>query len=664
MTRDHLSLTSSNPNRYTPPARRAPTGQITVSGAPVDPAIISSSLIRPELSSKASDPSQVSTSMTSPSKENTAPTPTVTNGAKPHVPSSKAIPAIARDRVSQKSNFEATKEYLQNLKASTPGVTPASRVPEAPTPGQSTATKNVEANLQHAFKDWAATEKLNTIRRQQEHYERQRLAQRKDRDSKFNDLKKFSANFHLKTAPPQDILGILARDKEKQKELQQKAQQELEAAKTAKAAPIPIATEASPLPSQPERHATRASRGLSNVQNPQVAKTDRATHGPNNMPQQRVPGNLGQRLLSGGQYGGRSFPNNQLHSGHDPRIQQAPPAVINTDMVPGRQGANTPSSAVIRMRAQAMEFKPNPSATTFTMPGDQGSPVSSPDRSRARSDVKQKPVNRVKFFGGKKPVAGSKKSFSEGFNPIARMKSESTNNEKAKDFLANGGIPQAFRTAPVWPVSTENEDKDYIAISDKMFLPVQAAAPTNFPMAHQHQLPSHLNQNFYAGPRTPNHNQNRQPPTREYFDPHRMHQSNSQSSVPPSPSMRGQQMMAPQTMGYRNENGQIMYPQPGTPGRVPPGAYLVPAGGGGPPMMISQSHQGHFIGIPNQGPMMYPPGPMYQGQGPPQANFNSPRQAHMMMQPGQPHMPQMQPQLPYQMQMQMQPGFPQQNQSR
>merc|ERR1711977_639911 len=45
---DFPPLTSSNNNRYTPPARRAPTGSSTVSGAPVDPAIISSQLARPD----------------------------------------------------------------------------------------------------------------------------------------------------------------------------------------------------------------------------------------------------------------------------------------------------------------------------------------------------------------------------------------------------------------------------------------------------------------------------------------------------------------------------------------------------------------------------------------------------------------------------------------
>src|SRR4051794_24088682 len=53
--RDDLNfppLASGGPNKYTPPARRAPTGQPTVAGAPVDPAIISAQLSKPESQSR------------------------------------------------------------------------------------------------------------------------------------------------------------------------------------------------------------------------------------------------------------------------------------------------------------------------------------------------------------------------------------------------------------------------------------------------------------------------------------------------------------------------------------------------------------------------------------------------------------------------------------
>ena len=45
--RDFPNLSSGQSNRYTPPARRAPAPEATVPGAPVDPAIISSSVARP-----------------------------------------------------------------------------------------------------------------------------------------------------------------------------------------------------------------------------------------------------------------------------------------------------------------------------------------------------------------------------------------------------------------------------------------------------------------------------------------------------------------------------------------------------------------------------------------------------------------------------------------
>ena len=52
-----LGSTTNSSNKYTPPARRAPTAQSTVSGAPVDPAIISSQLARPDKSVTDKKPS-------------------------------------------------------------------------------------------------------------------------------------------------------------------------------------------------------------------------------------------------------------------------------------------------------------------------------------------------------------------------------------------------------------------------------------------------------------------------------------------------------------------------------------------------------------------------------------------------------------------------------
>lgn len=53
---DFPPLSSGRENRYTPPAKRAPTGQTSVQGAPVDPAIISSQIKVPNKKQQASSP--------------------------------------------------------------------------------------------------------------------------------------------------------------------------------------------------------------------------------------------------------------------------------------------------------------------------------------------------------------------------------------------------------------------------------------------------------------------------------------------------------------------------------------------------------------------------------------------------------------------------------
>lgn len=56
---EYPPLQSTQPNRYMPPARRPPSGQPTVPGAPVDPAIISSQMARPDESPKRQEKPQV-----------------------------------------------------------------------------------------------------------------------------------------------------------------------------------------------------------------------------------------------------------------------------------------------------------------------------------------------------------------------------------------------------------------------------------------------------------------------------------------------------------------------------------------------------------------------------------------------------------------------------
>lgn len=533
--------------------------------------------------------------------------------------------------------------------ASLPHVNAPSQPSDVASSGKTMAEGNLENQVSGAFHSFAAEEKLKAARNVEIRQEQQREIRRREKDSRLNDLKKFSTNFQVGKPIPRDILGILAHDKKVQNALEAKNNEEIEAKKAKAAASALAAAEKLVPPAQADRQISKSARSQQSNQDQGTGKIDRS-----NMPQNRTIGNLGQRLASNQQYGTKGMPNGGNHMPpQDTRVQTNQSTSINTDVGSNRQtGGVTPASATTRMRPSANEFKPNPAATSFQMPRDQPSPALSPARSRAKSDLRQKPVNRVKFFKGKRPEAGSKKPLSEGFNPVRRMAQEVARSEKSKEYNANGGIPQAYRTAPTWPVSQENENRTYVDVADKVLLPDRSATPSPYPMAHQHQLPPHFNQGgYYGGPRTPS--QIRQHPHKEYFDPHRMHPSASQSSVPPSPSMR-QQGMVPQQGGF---NGQPVYPQPGTPGRqFAPQPHLIPAGGpGAPPMMMSHSNQGQFVNMPQGQVPMYAManGQMFQGQGPPPGAYGNPRGAPMFVQ-GQPPM-HMQQQFPYPMQ--GAPGF-------
>jgi hypothetical protein len=188
-------LSVGGANKYTPPARRAPTGQATVPGVPVDPAIISAQLYRPDpAASQHPDPA--------PASEQDTSTATVQvrdqNGTAN--PSSTDRPD---ESAAQASQAEATNAGAQ---------TGAKTVPQGP-------TDNVEAKVLHQFRQFADTER-------QRFNERRKAQQNQDRAAKLNELLRFSKTFKLKTPIPNDLIGILAKDPAKQEAIVEKAHKE------------------------------------------------------------------------------------------------------------------------------------------------------------------------------------------------------------------------------------------------------------------------------------------------------------------------------------------------------------------------------------------------------------------------------------------------------
>jgi hypothetical protein len=345
--RDVQPLATGQPNKYTPPARRAPSGRPTVPGAPVDPAIISSSLARSDKETpKVDTPEIVQT--------------------KPD-----------DDAKSPMSTGSAAMDMVQKR------LSPAAK--------EGSATSTVEKDVVNAFKAFTATEKL----RAQEH---QRQAARHSKAVKLNDLKKFAQSFKLHTPVPQDLVPILAKDKGKQEKIVEKA---LRIVEELKDVPKPPEPSPPPQPAEPKQ----AKQVPRNNQAPPTAPSERQNqrgnrHSPNFSQSLRGNDNRdrGQQMNMGRQ--GQPFsqripaPYNNRQPLQQVHLQnpQMPVPIPNVASPTGR-------------------FKPNPAAHTFlptATNSTSSSPVRGPDRPRPGDFWEgRRPLlaaNRVPLDGNFNPI--------------------------------------------------------------------------------------------------------------------------------------------------------------------------------------------------------------------------------------------------------------------
>ena len=305
-------------------------------------------------------------------------------------------------------------------------------------------------------------------------------------------------------------------------------------------------------------------------------------------------------------------------------IQTSTP--LNTANAVTESGLTSPNSAMAsRFNVKAMEFKPNPSASSFTPAPSASEAPSSKRQSTSTPSVAS--VAGTFFANGEKPSAATLNPSAGAFNPLKRMAENSDDDRKAM-YATNGGIPQPYRTPPVFDIVTANQDKSYVDMFSKA--PNTPSMAHVHPgaggvMPHQHQLPLHLQNGpppapgqqtprFYAA--HPQHG-----PNQHLDDQQRMQYSSSNSSVQPSPRM-GHPMLAyngqmhPQMQGYHY----------GMPAAVSPAMQMRPMPAGGPYMgqqppmggqfMVHQGSNGPYMNgpAPQQMPM-YSPGPGH-AQGP------------------------------------------------
>lgn len=652
---------TSRENKYTPPARRAPTGQATVKGAPVDPAIISSQLkgapsqkpTPKEDESKAAAPATKAPVKSAPESKAAEPKPEV-----------KLEPKQAEARTSE-SKPEAKPQETKPVQstglarptATTSRTSGASGVPR-PSPN---ATETVEHDVLTSFKHFALrerqqTEKMRTVKARQ------------DKEVKLAELKNFASSFKLSTPVPKDLVSIIAKDPQKQKEIQEKAlqnasevakqkalneQQQAAAAAAAKekeaAAPKELqakpVTEQPPAPqptgavdprtnSRPAAPQHTSSGGMPNRHpggrssyNNQYNQYGRNNNRPApHMAGNQQTGHLAQRL--------RNVEQQKMHHqmSHPPvqdmRLPPTGPA-NGADQSFGRRISGVPPSYMgmgPKLNPIVNEFRPNAFATPFNPAGP--SQGSSP-----RSSINPVPEAPPPVL----PVAGQlirrkTKAVDVGRCAIlTKVQAFEPPPKSKKNFEDNDGMRPSFDTPPAWrQIETEPDGNPkeiprdstmnltYTEYLDK--LPLTNAIATPNPShalpqnAHQYQLPLHLqhSQNLTArhSPHMPpmqiHGGQHGAPVPQVPFtapDDHRMMHSNSAQSFA-SPRMGQVPMAYAPTMnapGQVQYNQQVMQPYmaPGAPGAPPMGQYRSYSNN---PQYMSQ--QTHHMG----GPMMVQPG--------------------------------------------------------
>ncbi|KAI9771328.1 MAG: hypothetical protein M1840_002298 [Geoglossum simile] len=687
-----LPLQSGQANKYTPPARRPPTGQPTVPGAPVDPAIISSQLARPETT--ASRAPQEKSMVQTPRRQTpppqmeqakAAPARTAQNPAAPPAesttPSPNAVPAI-----------KGLTESAVNQSQPGPSLGASGTPSPKPKPTVSgTGVGNVENEVRDAFRQFANQEKMRF-------HERRRNQAKHDKDIKLNDLMKFSQNFKLNTPVPKDLIPILAKDKNKQEEIMERARKAAEeksqnitangkstAALTEQRTQRPLAapkydTSGSPAHALPDRqNFTRGKPGFPQQApyNAQSMRVERSLQG-QNIPVHAAgrPGpGLSHRLATIQLQNKVGAPLSGVPSPvpiPEARLPPTGPAISTADINSAHKssGVPTPTSALsTKFNAKALEFRP----MSFTPTGNSTSAASSP-----RPINPTPPASRVStplnFFGTRKPLPASERpSINDFFNPIKRARREADlakEDDKSPDRRGaySWVIKPAYNTPPTWDVTEENKDKSYTEMFDKVTFSTQPIISSPQPshanpqLPHQHQLPFHLQHGGQGvpPPQVPTqsqhhlHAQHHHPVgPAPHFDDHRIHVS-SPPSVLPSPHLQPANLAYPSPMQPR---AQLMYGQhvpyaigPNGPqmfGQYPSVPQFAPQQGGqvGAPMMATHSHSGGPFMIPHvpfgQQMQMYSPGQVhaYPQHGPPpppgSTGYPSPgRGAPMMMHQG------------------------------
>ncbi|KAH6608017.1 hypothetical protein Trco_004330 [Trichoderma cornu-damae] len=658
---DFPPLSSGRENRYMPPAKRAPTGQATVKGAPVDPAIISSQIKavpKKQPSQAAEQPKAVASDAVRNgiSAKPEVQKPLETQPSKPvESKNSSPVPISAPAPVKEVKLQEekpAGKPAASARAGPTANARPVTHLPQnAPS-----ATSTVERDVLNSFKSFATQQRLNA--------EKARSNKAKaDKEVKLTELKKFANSFKLSTPVPSDLVSIIAKDPIKQREIQAKAiknAEEMAKAKsdaalskkevvTPKDAPqpkpaeqapaAPVSAEARPARGAPVPQATPPGGGSGRHAGPRQQFTQQQYHaqgyrngrvGPQHVPQPHSNGGtLAQRIRNVEQQKFSQPPGPHQHA-VGPEIRAPPTGPSNNVDYSRRHSGHlgpklNPNSNEFRPSPFAVSFNPNghPSATSSPRSAvnhvtDPANAVHQPQGQLIRKKTKAVDVNKCYILSNIKTIAPP----------------------QGRNWDDNGGLRPSYDTLPTWRQLQDDEKADStMHLTYKEYFERQPFSAPSMPtpnpahvvpqMTHQHQLPFHLQhgaqhmmprQSPHMPPMQMHTPQHGPVPHQPYGggDDHRMMHSNSAQSFA-SPRMGQLPVAYPQV----NPAAQVPYGQPVFLGAANPQLgqfrsfsnnphFVPPQGQMGAPMMM----QPQFIPGP-QG-MMAAPHLIYPGAHHPQ----------------------------------------------
>jgi PAB1-binding protein PBP1 len=293
---------------------------------------------------------------------------------------------------------------------------------------------NKPADALPALREFVANEKQRLTEK------RQALA-KSEMDKRMADLVKFSQSFKLNKPIPDDLVPILAKDEEKQKQIRDKSTQDaassqarnIGVAATAQVVPArgPHLTtakvvEAVRKPTAPApasgKNATQASGASASAQKP---KTDSSKPAKPAMFIQSIPPFKGKRQsLQPTPASNGASNNTSSASVQPPATAKTPPNTTSTSAANAAANAAA-AAAAAKLNANAISFRPNPKASAFTPGAPSPGPSTSNNSISSSASPKPKdpgPTTPNPFFGTRPIKKSPPVNVKDDFNPFKHNK--------------------------------------------------------------------------------------------------------------------------------------------------------------------------------------------------------------------------------------------------